>query len=70
MADSIPTTLPGHMSLAEHDPELFAIIKNEKERQRSGLELIASENLTSRAVQECLGSCLTNKYAEGLPGGR
>eukprot|EP00045_Choanoeca_perplexa_P017152 m.243356 g.243356 ORF g.243356 m.243356 type:complete len:461 (+) comp17462_c0_seq4:119-1501(+) len=70
MAADIPTTLPGHVSLAEHDPELFDIIKKEKERQRSGLELIASENLTSRAVQECLGSCLTNKYAEGLPGGR
>ncbi|EDQ86091.1 uncharacterized protein MONBRDRAFT_11208 [Monosiga brevicollis MX1] len=66
----IPTTLPGHTSLQEHDPEIYDIIRKEKERQRSGLELIASENLTSRAVQECLGSCLTNKYAEGLPGGR
>lgn len=66
----IPQTLPGHTSLAEHDPELHAIISKEKERQRFGLELIASENITSRAVQECLGSCLTNKYAEGLPGAR
>merc|ERR1711871_314767 len=41
-----------------------------KHRQWSGLELIASENLTSRAVMECLGSALTNKYAEGYPGKR
>lgn len=66
----IPQTIPGQMSLAEHDPEIVAIIEKEKDRQRSGLELIASENFTSRAVNECLSSCLTNKYAEGLPGAR
>ena len=57
----IPQTLPGHASLEEHDPVLFDIIEKEKWRQWSGLELIASENITSRAVMECLGSCLTNK---------
>lgn len=65
-----PTTLPGQVSLEVHDPELFDIIEQEKHRQWSGLELIASENLTSRAVMECLGSALTNKYAEGYPGKR
>jgi glycine hydroxymethyltransferase len=58
------------MPLSEHDPELYGLILAEKDRQRSGLELIASENFTSRAVMECLGSSLTNKYAEGLPGAR
>jgi glycine hydroxymethyltransferase len=52
-------------SLQEHDPVLYKLIEEEKERQVCGLELIASENFTSRAVMECLGSCLTNKYAEG-----
>mmetsp|Transcript_578 Transcript_578/g.693 ORF Transcript_578/g.693 Transcript_578/m.693 type:complete len:456 (-) Transcript_578:1016-2383(-) len=63
-------SLPGQTSLKEHDPELYALIQKESERQRCGLELIASENFTSRAVMECLGSCLTNKYAEGIPGKR
>lgn len=52
------------------DPELFELLKNEKKRQRSGLEMIASENFTSVSVLQCLGSCLTNKYSEGLPGHR
>lgn len=56
--------------LAEHDPELHAIIQNEKKRQYECLELIASENFTSKAVMECLGSCLTNKYSEGTVGKR
>ena len=51
--------------LQEHDPVLYKLIQEEKERQLCGLELIASENFTSRAVMECLGSCLTNKYSEG-----
>ena len=42
----------------------------EKQRQVNGIELIASENFTSKAVMECLGSCMTNKYSEGLPGAR
>ncbi|KCV70306.1 serine hydroxymethyltransferase [Fonticula alba] len=56
--------------LQQDDPEVFAIIKDEERRQFSGLELIASENFTSQAVIEALGSCLTNKYSEGLPGAR
>jgi len=64
------TQLPGQVPLKEHDPELYALVEKESERQRCGLELIASENFTSRAVMECLGSCLTNKYAEGIPGKR
>jgi len=60
----------GTRSLTEVDDEIFNLIKQEKHRQVSGLELIASENFTSRAVMEALGSCLTNKYAEGLPGDR
>ncbi|KAF8286403.1 hypothetical protein TcYC6_0027170 [Trypanosoma cruzi] len=57
-------------SLVEHDPHLADVIEKEKARQYRSLELIASENLTSRAVLECLGSCLTNKYAEGECGNR
>ena len=56
--------------LPEVDPNLFGIIEDERERQRGGLELIASENYTSRAVMEAAGTCLTNKYAEGYPGRR
>lgn len=70
MASSIPTSLPGQVALEQHDPELFDIIELEKHRQWSGLELIASENFTSRAVFDCLGSALTNKYSEGYPGKR
>lgn len=56
--------------LAEGDPEVSAAIANEERRQRENLELIASENYTSRAVREASGSVLTNKYAEGYPGKR
>ncbi|MCO5614573.1 hypothetical protein L7F22_068856 [Adiantum nelumboides] len=56
--------------LKELDPEIYAIIEHEKCRQTEGLELIASENFTSSAVMEAVGSCLTNKYSEGLPGKR
>jgi glycine hydroxymethyltransferase len=56
--------------LEEHDPVLFDLIEKEKHRQWSGLELIASENFTSKAVMQCLGSALTNKYSEGYPGKR
>ncbi len=52
------------------DPELYAAMKKELERQRDHIELIASENFTSRAVMEAMGSHLTNKYAEGYPGAR
>jgi glycine hydroxymethyltransferase len=56
--------------LAQADPEIHALIQNEMARQWSGIELIASENFTSRACIECLGSALTNKYSEGLPNAR
>ncbi len=56
--------------LRQSDPQIAEAILNEARRQREGLELIASENYTSRAVLEAQGSILTNKYAEGLPGKR
>jgi glycine hydroxymethyltransferase len=56
--------------LAETDPELAAALGSELDRQRDGIELIASENLVSAAVLEAQGSVLTNKYAEGYPGRR
>ncbi|KAG5509469.1 hypothetical protein JKF63_06779 [Porcisia hertigi] len=57
-------------NLALQDPELANMIELEMGRQFRGLEMIASENLTSKVVLECLGSALTNKYAEGEPGNR
>ena len=56
--------------LRESDPEVFSAIDDELRRQRSSIELIASENFVSMAVLEAVGSPLTNKYAEGLPGKR
>jgi glycine hydroxymethyltransferase len=64
-----PLTTPG-AALRETDPEIAALITDEIERQQHGLELIASENFVSPAVLEAMGSPLTNKYAEGLPGKR
>ncbi len=57
-------------ALREADPDIAALIDEEIERQNDGLELIASENFVSPAVLEAMGSALTNKYAEGLPGKR
>jgi glycine hydroxymethyltransferase len=57
-------------TLSESDPEIAGAIKLELSRQRDDIELIASENIVSRAVLEAQGSVLTNKYAEGLPGKR
>ena len=57
-------------TLAQTDPELKKAIDSELSRQRNKLELIASENIVSRAVMEAQGSVLTNKYAEGYPGKR
>lgn len=54
----------------EKDTAIFKLINQEKKRQRSGIELIASENFVSKQVMQAMGSCLTNKYAEGLPGKR
>ncbi|XP_076944330.1 serine hydroxymethyltransferase 3, chloroplastic-like isoform X2 [Bidens hawaiensis] len=77
-ASSGPVTIPEggnginfvDLELSNIDPEVSEIICNEKQRQFRSLELIASENFTSRAVMEAVGSCLTNKYSEGLPGKR
>ena len=57
-------------TLAEVDPEVFAAINRETDRQQTRLELIASENFTSEAILEATGSVMTNKYAEGYPGKR
>ncbi len=57
-------------TLADADPEIFGAIRNELGRQRHEIELIASENIVSRAVMEAQGTVLTNKYAEGYPGKR
>jgi glycine hydroxymethyltransferase len=57
----------GGGGLRNVDPEIFAAIQAEEKRQRENIELIASENFTSRAVMEAQGSVLTNKYAEGYP---
>lgn len=74
-----PTILPDHASgaagffsagLQQADPALFAAIAEETARQKGQIELIASENIVSRAVLEAQGSILTNKYAEGYPGKR
>lgn len=56
--------------IERQDPPLWAAIAGEIDRQRNGLEMIASENYTSPAVMQAMGSVLTNKYAEGYPGAR
>ncbi len=63
-------TVTGLKHVQENDPDLFAMIARETDRQKNGLEMIASENYTSVAVMEAQGSILTNKYAEGYPGKR
>ncbi len=72
MATSSYTPMAGFFtaSLAERDPELNAAIGKELFRQQDQIELIASENIVSKAVIEAQGSVLTNKYAEGYPGKR
>src|SRR3954467_12790521 len=65
------TTTPAMWrTLAETDPEIAAVLRDERQRQNNGLELIASENFVSEAVLAAAGSVLTNKYAEGYPGKR
>jgi len=56
--------------LARTDPEIFAVIERERQRQLNKLEMIASENFVSGAVLQAQGSILTHKYAEGYPGRR
>jgi glycine hydroxymethyltransferase len=62
--------VPSYDMLKKADPDVYDLVVRELSRQREHLELIASENFTSLAVQEANGSVLTNKYAEGLPGKR
>jgi glycine hydroxymethyltransferase len=62
-------TLDHNASLREADPTVARLINSELRRQQRGLELIASENFASRAVIDAMGTPLTNKYAEGYPGG-
>src|SRR5579863_550437 len=56
--------------LAQVDPQISSLLREEAQRQATGLELIPSENLVSEAVLEAMGSIFTNKYAEGYPGKR
>ncbi len=67
---AVPFWGPDFASLSREDPEIAAVVLGELDRLRSGLQLIASENLTSPAVLAALGSTLSNKYAEGYPGRR
>jgi glycine hydroxymethyltransferase len=69
-SDSSTMNYSGNLSLEQVDPLIFQAIENERKRQFENIELIASENFTSRAVMAAQGSVLTNKYAEGYPGRR
>lgn len=68
MATSVPAMLTSTLQMT--DPEIFNIIRNEGKRQRDSLCLIPSENFTSQAVLDALGSVMQNKYSEGYPGAR
>ena len=70
MSSTPPFWGPDFGALQAQDPDIAAVVLDELERQRSGLQLIASENFTSPAVLAALGSTLSNKYAEGYPGKR
>ena len=56
------------LHLSELDLQMHAVIEQEKQQQFRGLELIAAENFTSQELMEVVGSCITNKYSEGIPG--
>lgn len=68
--ETAATDLQALDAISSTDPEIFAAIRHEEQRQRRNIELIASENYTSRAVRQACGSVLTNKYAEGYPAKR
>src|SRR3984957_9148048 len=68
--DNSTMNQPGNHSLEQVDPAIYQAVQSERKRQLENIELIASENFTSRAVMEAQGSVLTNKYAEGYPGRR
>ena len=65
-----PYLRPTNTTSMQRDTAIFSLIQEELERQRRGLELIASENFTSMQVMQAMGSVMTNKYAEGYPGRR
>lgn len=69
---SVTSHAPAHhrTALSQNDPEIFALLGKEEQRQEHNLELIASENIASTAVREAMASVLTDKYAEGYPGAR
>ena len=70
--NDVVNTMDGfwHDDLATADPEIAQAVANELKRQQDKIELIASENIASKAVLEATGSVFTNKYAEGYPGKR
>jgi len=70
ISSSFRSVWNGQIHLQQDDPEMWSLLQQEKHRQKSGLELIASENFCSRAALQVLGSCLNNKYSEGYPGQR
>ena len=70
IAEPTLTNVLDDRSLAEIDPAIHAVLENEKQRQNTHIELIASENFTLPAIIETTGSVLTNKYAEGYPAKR
>jgi len=70
LSSSFRSVWNGQIHLEQDDPEMWSLLQKEKHRQKSGLELIASENFCSRAALQVLGSCLNNKYSEGYPGQR
>ena len=72
MSETAPSNATSKLNdrLDVADPEIYDLVMKEKERQKKGLEMIASENFTSVAVLQSLSSCLHNKYSEGLPGTR
>ena len=70
MSNADPIAVKINELLRAHDPDVAALMAREADRQEHTLELIASENHVSPAVMHAMGSCLTNKYAEGYPGAR
>src|SRR5689334_18301673 len=70
MATTSPALNAHRAPLSEVDPTIYQLIKREEARQEHNLELIASENIASKAVREAMMSVLTDKYAEGYPGKR
>jgi glycine hydroxymethyltransferase len=68
--DAHASEVDGTLNIRHSDPQIFKLLQQEDQRQKENIELIASENITSKAVREVQGSRMTNKYAEGYPGKR